>query len=88
MAVHRYFFDLEAEGFDARDDVGVVLADVRAAHAEAMLALRSCASGPLPCGQAADLALKVRDETGQTVMRLALGSIARAEAANARGLLS
>ncbi|GJD99708.1 DUF6894 family protein [Methylobacterium isbiliense] len=72
--MHRYFFDLEAEGFDARDDVGVVLADDGAARAEAVLALRSCAAAPLPCGRRADLALRVRDETGQTVMRVVLGA--------------
>ncbi|MFE1597815.1 DUF6894 family protein [Methylobacterium sp. ID0610] len=77
--MHRYFFDLEAEGFDARDDVGVILADARAARAEAVQALRSCASATLPCGPAADLALTVRDETGQTVLRVALGAIPQAD---------
>ncbi|ACL56380.1 DUF6894 family protein [Methylobacterium nodulans] len=79
--MHRYFFDLEAEGFDARDDVGVVLADARAARAEAVHALRSCAMAPLPCGQAAGLAMKVRDETGRTVLRVALGGIVRGDVA-------
>ncbi|MGY2050392.1 DUF6894 family protein [Methylobacterium sp. JK268] len=79
--MHRYFFDIEAEGFGARDEVGVVLTDMRAARAEAMLALRSCASAPLPCGEVEDLALSVRDETGRTVMRLALGALAMAETA-------
>ncbi len=84
--MHRYFFDLEAEGFDARDEVGVVLADDGVARAEAVRALRSCAAVPLPCGRRADLALRVRDETGQTVMRVALGAIVTSGAARADGL--
>ncbi len=42
--MHRYFFDLDAGTWDARDTVGVVLTDAGAAHAEAVAV--PCAPAP------------------------------------------
>jgi folate-binding Fe-S cluster repair protein YgfZ len=73
--VHRYFFDLDAGTWDARDTIGVVLSDAGAARvhgedrAEALQALRSCA---LDRAAGAVLAMNVRDETGRTVFRVSL----------------
>ncbi|KMO35749.1 hypothetical protein VQ02_16775 [Methylobacterium variabile] len=67
--MHRYFFDLDAGTWDARDTIGVVLSDAGAARAEALQALRSCA---LDRAAGAVLAMNVRDETGRTVFRVSL----------------
>ncbi|GJD50737.1 hypothetical protein OPKNFCMD_3482 [Methylobacterium crusticola] len=83
--MHRYFFDLEAGPWDARDDVGVVLADAGAAHAEAIQGLHSCAGATLPLGAGPDLAMTVRDETGQTVLRISLSAARAAVAARGGG---
>ncbi|TGD94728.1 DUF6894 family protein [Methylobacterium nonmethylotrophicum] len=72
--MHRYFFDLDAGTWDARDTIGVVLADPGAARAEAMQALRSCARD-LARAAGAVLAMNVRDETGQTVFRVSLAAM-------------
>ncbi|BCM86148.1 hypothetical protein NS228_07465 [Methylobacterium indicum] len=69
--MHRYFFDLEAGTWDARDTIGVVLTDAGAAHAEAVQALRSCSLDPARSAGAA-LAMNVRDETGRTLFRVSL----------------
>jgi hypothetical protein len=71
--VHRYFFDLDAGTWDARDTIGVVLSDAGAARAEALQALRSCA---LDRAAGAVLAMNVRDETGRTVFRVSLAAAA------------
>ncbi|MFH6782723.1 MULTISPECIES: DUF6894 family protein [Methylobacterium] len=71
--MHRYFFDLDAGTWDARDTIGVVLNDAGAAHAEAVLALRSCALDPARSAGAI-LAMNVRDETGRTVFRVSLAA--------------
>lgn len=69
--MYRYFFDLDAGTWDARDAIGVVLTDAGAAHAEAVQALRSCALDPARAAGAI-LAMNVRDETGRTVFRVSL----------------
>ncbi len=71
--MHRYFFDLDAGTWDARDTIGVVLTDAGMAHAQAVQALRSCALDPARSAGAI-LAMNVRDETGRTVFRVSLAA--------------
>ncbi|MEH3144777.1 MAG: hypothetical protein PGN34_05410 [Methylobacterium frigidaeris] len=66
--MHRYYFDLEADGVLARDEIGIVLADAGAARIEAAQALSSCAGGLRH--RFSGLALRVRDESGRTILHL------------------
>jgi hypothetical protein len=68
----RYFFDTRDGAYLVRDDVGVELDGFGAARDEATAGLADLAHDALPGAIRRELAVQVRDEADQEVLRAAL----------------
>lgn len=67
-----YFFDLDEAGDVTADDEGRELPDLEAARAQAVREARDLMSGDILCGKLClDFAIRVRDESGATVLVVA-----------------
>jgi hypothetical protein len=68
----RYYFDIHDGETFTQDLEGMVLEDIEAAQAEAQRALSEVAKDKLPDKNRRDFTATVRDEAGQTVLRITL----------------
>jgi hypothetical protein len=68
----RYYFDIHDGETFTQDLGGLELEDVAAAQAEAQRALAEVAKDKLPDKNRRDFTATVRDEAGQTVLRITL----------------
>jgi hypothetical protein len=68
----RYFFDIEDGVDEVRDDEGLELSGLEAAKAEAVRTLPDLAKSGVPERDQRVVAIRVRDETGQAVLKASL----------------
>jgi len=68
----RYFFDTRDGNTLVRDDVGVVLASIEAAHHQATAGLADLARDVLAGSVSRELAIEVRGEDHKPVLRASL----------------
>jgi len=71
----RFFFDTFDGSQMVSDEIGLELADLAAAKAEAQKALPDIARDALPASNHATFVVSVRDETGIVVVRAALSLV-------------
>jgi len=71
----RYYFDVLEDGTMAQDEVGVEFPNFEAAKAEARATLPAIAQGYLARGDHKYLEIRVRDEAGRPLVRVALALV-------------
>lgn len=67
----RYFFDVEDGVDEIQDEVGLVLDCLEAAKAQAFLSLAEMAKSGLEQREQRVVAIRLRDDTGQVVLKAA-----------------
>jgi hypothetical protein len=72
---HRYFFDIQDGDRILNDTEGLELDGIEAARLEAIRALPDMARDALPDGDQQTFVVRVRDESGQTVLIAALSFV-------------
>jgi hypothetical protein len=74
-AMPRYYFDVWEDETLVRDEDGIEFASLEAAKAEALVALPAIAQGYLPKGGHKYIEIRVMDEAGQALLRVAMALV-------------